>query len=225
MSDNRYRECPSDGLILDFYQNVYETVYIVLHPFYYSKTIDFKSIADENWPTDLDLLLNCEAVAWKDVVSLGKFKDISEIDHGLRTSMGGLKKTLENKILAERINALFVDDGLLSPDCNGLISPFIFKNIMTSIQQLGYQDVMLIDEFCFESPQLRNINLLLDKLDIERGSYYLSHKNLLVTTHWDSHCSFICGSKKLVNQFVELSGLEGFFCTAQTHVYWGIHRI
>lgn len=64
MIDNRYRKCPDDGFILAFYQNFYETVYLVLHPFYYSRIIDFKFITYENWPTDLDLLLNCEVVAW-----------------------------------------------------------------------------------------------------------------------------------------------------------------
>lgn len=173
----------------------------------------------------MDLLLNCEVVDWQEIVNFGQFKNISEIDHGLRTSIGGLKKELENQSFAEIINSLFINNRILPPDANGLISPFVFKKIFKTIQQLGYQDVLLIDEFCLETPQLRNIKSMLKKFDIERGSYYLSNKNLLITTHWDSHCSFICGSRKLVNQFVELSGLEGFFCTAQTQVYWGIHQI
>lgn len=223
--DNKFRECPNDGCILDFYKGVYEAVYVVLHPFYYSTIIDFNEINDKSWPSDTELLKHCNTILWKDILEIAKFNNLSEIDIGLRTSIGGLRKDMEAPLLAEKIRKLFFDQKIISPESTGLISPFVFKDIFSSIHRLAINQMWLIDEFCLEIPKVRDIETIVNNLSIERGSYYSDNNTLLVTTHWDSHCSFVCGSKSLLDQFIALSQLEGFFCSNKTQVYWGIYDL
>ncbi len=54
---------------------------------------------------------------------------------------------------------------------------------------------------------------------------YTEDYQLLFATHWDSHCTFLCSSKKIIDQILEIHPFEGFFCTPKTEVYWGLHEI
>lgn len=49
------------------------------------------------------------------------------------------------------------------------------------------------------------------------GCVFTPDHSLLVTTHWDSHCSFLCSSKEKIDTF------EGFYCTSKTEVFWSLY--
>jgi len=54
--------------------------------------------------------------------------------------------------------------------------------------------------------------------------YFTKDNKILITTHWDSHCSYLCSSREIVNRIVTETNLEGFYCTSKTEVYWGLYE-
>lgn len=56
----------------------------------------------------------------------------------------------------------------------------------------------------------------------ERRNLFTHDQKILVTTHWDSHFSMICGDSQTLNRIVESADLEGFFCDEGTEIYWSI---
>lgn len=230
MSDNDvltaeiYVSYPYDGKILDYYQGYFESVYVILHPFYRSETLNLSVFNAENWPNDDMLRQHCEMILWQEVLDHTQLEDISQIDIGLRTLIGGLKKKFENKNYAEKLENLFSQTGILYPDATGFISPFLENPLLDAIKKLGYEFLLTVDEHGINQPKKMHINDLIanDLLDV---CNYTEDHQLLFATHWDSHCTFLCASKKIIDQILSIHPFEGFFCTPNTEVYWGLHDI
>jgi hypothetical protein len=72
-----YASYPYDGKILEYYQGVFESVYIVLHPFYRGVTLNLSTESFEDWPEDEVLRQGCEIIPWKKVIELTDFENIS----------------------------------------------------------------------------------------------------------------------------------------------------
>ena len=220
-----YASYPYDDKILEYYQGYFEAVYIALHPFYKGVTLGLRTLNFENWPEDDVLRKGCEPVSWKKVIELTEFEDISQIDIGLRTLFGALKKQLENKSYASEIKKLYSETGIIYPEAScGVISPFLSEAMLNCIQQLGYSKLWLVDEFSYHPAILHDLKELLTTQQTHNCNYTEDHQ-LLFATHWDSQCTFLCSSKKIIDQILEIHPFEGFFCTPNTKVYWGVHGI
>ncbi len=63
---------------------------------------------------------------------------------------------------------------------------------------------------------------MLDDLKKGKRNLFTHDHNILITTHWDSHFSLLCSDKETVEQLVNSSGLEGFYCSEETKMYWSL---
>jgi hypothetical protein len=92
------------------------------------------------------------------------------------------------------------------------------------MQSLGYDWVWVGDEFGTE----RKLYWIDDLKNQESGptvghcNVFTPDKALLWTTHWDSHCYFLCSSEWSLIAIQEAYRFEGFFCDPTTEVYWGV---
>jgi hypothetical protein len=218
----KYASCPNDGNILDYYSGQFDTVFIAYHKFYLPKDIPLESFEGDLWPSNFEIRSKCTPIDWSTVVTELALKNEAELDVGLRTCIGGLKKQFENKKVAELINEYEERQNIFTPSEGG-ICPFIEGTILDVLQTLNYNWLWVGDEFCTE----KKLKWIKDILSIDEipssANAYTPDKKLLISTHWDSHCTFICGSSALVNEVVGLAKLEGFYCNDKTHVYWGVH--
>ena len=83
---------------------------------------------------------------------------------------------------------------------------------------LGYQWVWVGEEFGTER-KLKWIEDL-DTTEIyPHGCIFTSDRQILLISHWDSHCTFLCFSRDKIERLVEEANLEGFYCTPKTQVY------
>jgi hypothetical protein len=219
-----YASYPYDGKILEYYQGVFESVYIVLHPFYRGVTLNLSTESFEDWPEDEVLRQGCEIIPWKKVIELTDFENISQIDIGLRALTRDLDLNERNKNYASMLEKLRCETGIVYPDETRIISPFLTYPILSSIQKQGYSKLWLGEEFSYIPPTLHNIEELLVSQQTYHCNYTEDHQ-LLFAIHWDSHCIFLCSSKKTIDQILESYPFEGFFCTPKTEVYWGLHEI
>lgn len=103
---DRHATCPSDGLALDYYADVFASVFVVLHRFIKSVSIAPDVLCPDTYPDRATIAANCDAVLWSDVQRLSGLASIAEIDIGLRTRIGSLQEHLSNSEFAQRLAAL-----------------------------------------------------------------------------------------------------------------------
>lgn len=218
-----YASCPNDGKVLEYYRPHFESVYILFHPFLRLDSIGIESFYGDNWPTKNEIINNCSPISWQDAIELTPLQTQAEIDIGLRTSIGGVKKSLANETAAFELEELTEKREIIHPS-EGEIPPLLENRIHESIKSLGYDWLWVGDEFGTER-KLRWIDDLIKGDELSKPSCIFTPDNrLLVTTHWDSHCSFLCSSKKNIEKILEFDQFEGFYCTENTEVYWGAHN-
>lgn len=151
------------------------------------------------------------------------FKNIAEIDVGLRTRIHGIKEKFANEEFANRLNDLF-DENIICPP-EGDIPPLLENRIYSAIKTLGHEWLWVADEFGTER-KLTWIDDLIEKdLVSSHGCVFTHDHSLLITTHWDSHCSFLCSSKDIIEKILSVDNFEGFYCSPKTEVYWGLYEV
>lgn len=212
-----------DGNILSYYEGVFESVYVLLHPFIRPVAISKENFKPDTYPDTLTIAKGCEAVRWSEIMLLAALPSLAAVDIGLRTQIGGLKLTLANEEFANAIDALYDGSGIVPPD-EGHFSDLLHNMVLQCFQSLGYQWAWVGNEFGTER-KLYWIDDLKTKEVRATGGHcnvFSPDKSFLWTTHWDSHFSFICGSREALEPLVQRMNFEGFFCDKDTEVYWSV---
>lgn len=220
----KFASCPYDEKVLPFYEGQFEAVFVMLHPFLKPTKLDIERFCPENWPTKQEIIDGCSAISWQEILKLTKLSSLSDVDVGLRTSIGGIKKELSNEEAAGKLNLLSEELDIILPT-EGELPPMLENRLFSAIQSLGYDWLWVGDEFGTER-KLHWIGDLIDKDVIpSHGCVFTHDHSLLITTHWDSHCSFLCSSKEYIEKILSSGDFEGFYCTPRTEVYWGVYEI
>lgn len=152
------------------------------------------------------------------------FRNISEIDISLRAITRGVAKKHANEDLARKLLELTDDLKIIRPT-EGQLPPLIENRVFNVIKNLGYESLWVSDEFGTEKNLYRIDYLTKNDKVPGHGCIFTYDHRLLVTTHWDSHCSFLCSTREIIEEILELDSFEGFFSTPNTEVYWGAYEI
>ena len=216
------RRCPSDGLILDFYEGCYEAVYIALHPFLKPIKIEHEKFYPETYPENWEILDGCDPVTWSEFLKLSSMPGISKIDEALQIYIGGIKENKENKGLIDKF-VCAIDETKLIPPFEGKLPPHLQLEICEALKKLDHNEVLISDEFCDQTEKIRIDDLMISDALPVHGHINTTNHQLLVTTHWDSHCTFICSAKNEIDKLLSFAEIEGFFCDAKDQVWWGLH--
>jgi hypothetical protein len=216
--------CPLEGKVLEYYAGTFEAAYVLLHPFTKAESIDKEQCRPSMYPGRATIVRNYAPVSWAEVAERAELPSIAGVDIGLRTMIRGLKAELTNQEYADKIEALAHSNGILPPT-EGFFSDLLHDRVLQSIQLLGYEWVWVGDEFGTE----RKLHWIDDLKGQETGPTTFCHcnvftpdKQLLWTTHWDSHFSFLCSSERNLAAMQDACQFEGFFCTQSTEVYWSV---
>ncbi|WP_144513926.1 DUF2711 family protein [Bacillus sp. FJAT-22090] len=221
---HRYAVCAPEGMpIKTFYKDVFEEVFIFYHPFIKPKTIAYELFMPENYPSRSEISEHCEKITWKQFLELSGIQNFQHLDIGLRTLILGLNKKFANEDLANMIRVVCEKKKIIAPE-EGCFPNFLMSDLLSAIKKEGHEWIWYGDEFCSER-QL----VFMDDLIVDHNIFPLRPKNLftheneiLITTHWDSHFSLLCGAKNVITSIVEASNLEGFYCTEHTKMYWSL---
>ncbi len=208
---------------MPFYQGAFEAVYVLLHPFIRPLATSAEHFRNDDSIDRATILRTCEPVTWAEVQRLTGFNSLAEIDVALRTQIAGLREEFSNRALATRLRKSIEPVGLVEPS-EGRFSDLSHNKVLSFIQQLGYEWVWIGDEHCTER-KLRWIEDLKDPSSTATQgncSVFTPNKKVLWTTHWDSHFSFLCGSKDVIAKLAKRPELEGFECSANTEVHWSV---
>jgi hypothetical protein len=219
-----FATCPADGKILEYYAGTFEAVFVQLHPFIKTVSIDLEQFVPATYPDRATIVQTCAPVSWAEVASLTGLQSIAAVDIGLRTMILGLKAEFSKQEYADRIESLTASQQIIPPS-EGFFSDLLHDKSLQAIQSLGYEWVWVGDEFGTERKlyRIEDIKGPAAEATVRRHTnVFTPDKAVLWTTHWDSHFSFLCSSKHNLDAMQEANHFEGFFCTDSTEVYWSV---
>jgi hypothetical protein len=200
----------ADIHILDFYQEYFDTVYIMLHPFY--KTNEDGKIT--------------QVITWQEFISLAGFRDINQLDVALRNSIRGLKKKWENEVDVETLMRTAQQHNIRMPS-EGEFQDTLEKDMLIALQEQGHHYLFIGDEFGFERKVIYIQDLIegKDQVTLTYGgheAWYTNHNEILYASHWDSHFTMLCSDRKTVESILSKHPFEGFYCNGKTEIYWSL---
>ncbi|OCA81684.1 hypothetical protein A8F94_22775 [Bacillus sp. FJAT-27225] len=218
---HRYAVCAKEDIpIKEFYQGVFEEVFILYHPFIKPKTMEWN---DEEYFGKNVISTHCEPISWTDFLALSSIESHKKLDIGLRSYIGGLNQQFAGKEAAHVIQEVCEKNKLIVPS-EGYFSELLFNKMLEAIKQEGHEWIWCGDEFGTE----RKLHYIEDVIEDnnpfgnQRVNLFTHDASILLTTHWDSHFSLLCSDKETVHRIVSLCNLEGFYCTDKTQLYWSI---
>jgi hypothetical protein len=220
---HRYSICaPADISIKEFYKDYFEEVFLFFHPFVKVKTKELaERLKTGPLPTKQQLIEGGELVSWKEAVQISGLTSYAEMDIALRTWISGLRKDLENQEFLTKVMNACLAHNWVEPGGGGMLPAFIINDILYAIQKEGHDWLWVGDEHGTER-KLEWIGDLVEQDNLFRNNLFTHDVSLLVTTHWDSDFSFLCGSKETVERIVKTARLEGFYCDKKTEIYWSV---
>ncbi|WP_043931849.1 DUF2711 family protein [Bacillus sp. EB01] len=220
---HKYAVCASEDIpIKEFYNGVFEEIFIFYHPFINPKTIDWKEGSSFG---KSDITNHCEPITWKNFLQLSSIESNKKLDIGLRTFIGGLNKQFVDEETAEIIHDVCEKNKLIIPS-EGFFSELLLNKILDALKKEGHEWIWCGDEFGTER-KLQHIEDLIEDnypFSNQRVNLFTQDASILLTTHWDSHFSLLCSDKGTVNRIVNSCDLEGFHCNDKTMIYWSIHN-
>ncbi|WP_158988810.1 DUF2711 family protein [Mucilaginibacter sp. L196] len=198
---------PADTPILKFYRGYFDSVYIMLHPFY--------SMNDKKEIT--------KTYTWAEMVSLTGFNDLNQLDIAMRNSIGGLNKNWKNEKDVEILQTVCTLNDIWIPS-EGLFQDSLRSEMLLGIQEQGHHYMFVADGYGYER-KLTYIPDFLIKDDIVlewsgRENWYTNKNEILYTSHWDSHHTLLCSDKETIESILSKHPFEGFYCDAETEIYW-----
>lgn len=208
-----------DYPIKTYYEGVFETIFIVFHPFLIPidepTAIDRYADMDKN-----EVEQQFQAITWEEIRQKLGFQDVSRIDQALRTMIGALKPHAEDREGANQIIEYCEREHILPPS-EGELSSLLENQVLRVLLEMGEGWIWSGDEFCMERHLIHlRETLAADTWGTQHRTFFGYNHEWLVVPPWDSHFTMFCGSHAWVEQVVERCGLEGFYCDDDTTINW-----
>ncbi|MBN2234072.1 MAG: DUF2711 family protein [Opitutales bacterium] len=219
---DRYAVCASEGSpILEFYRGVFDSCFVLLHPFIKPNTIPIARFCSDSYPSKMELKNGTEPVSWMHILEVSNLQSLAQIDVGLRTGICGLREVNENRDYEAEISRIEQMENIVRP-VEGCLPEMIQDRILSSLQEMGYRCVWIGDEFG-SGREFHGIDDLKDTDFMPiHGSIFTPDHRVLITTHWDSHFSLVCSDRGRLKSFLSTGDYEGFWCEDDTEIYWSL---
>jgi hypothetical protein len=207
---NRYKTCPQAGKILEYYAGIYESVYVIINPFYYLNSIKDEQLNFEQWPHKLEILEKATEISWEQILKLTNIDNFKELDYELRHYF--------HSDFDSKLKKLMDEKRIMHPG-SGEISPFTENDLLNRMKKLGFESIWLADEFDTARKKYLIKDLITkDRVSVAGCLYTLDH-SLLITTNWENFCTYLCSSNEVVKKIVNKCNFEGFYCDDNTEVW------
>jgi len=211
------KPCPEFGqAILPYYENKFESGFIILQPFTKYREEDRNVFENEEWPKSSNIIKLLQPISWQFIIDEFSFKSIEELDYALLSWIHAIFKKDEK--LAQKID-LIRNENIFEPG-NGVFDEFLYQTFIEILSEEGYKSVIIADEF-FDIVKEIRIEDARKQEDFQYSRNIISpDSKILFTIHWDSFFVILLGKKELVNYYIEKHKLEGFWCSQDTDVFW-----
>ncbi|MCZ4221929.1 DUF2711 family protein [Pedobacter rhodius] len=184
---------------------------------------DIFSYSNKDFPTDREIFDSGQAISWDAVVKGSGLKDNSELNKGLRTSIGALRQVFRRPELTEKLNNYTSNQSIWHPTEGGfdILSKVAIYN---AFKLLKKNEIIATDEFyettsTFELDKQTAFDFA-EKIGYKDYFIYSLDKELLFTIEWDSFFFLIATGQEKMNKIISAKLFEGFLCNENTEHTW-----
>jgi hypothetical protein len=201
---DRYIYPPYDAPLADAYGGLYESVFIILHPFV-SVPDHLAWKTTKNYPNDEQILSLGAKCPWARVAAQTGLPTCCKLNHALLTAIGSI-----------------APESVWMP-VQGRFEPLLQMDFLAAFAAAGQEELIFVPEFPHTDPiQLLNLSKLRNRKDAlpSRGTLLAPDESFLLTVDWDSFFTLFYGPRAFVTEVVRQQNLEGFFATPTTEHAW-----
>ena len=178
----------------------------------------------DEFPTEKDIIDNGKTVSWDLIVQGVDLNDKSELNRGLRTSIGALKKEYRKEEIAEKISNYSTENSIYHP-VEGHFDIFVKIAMYKIFKLFSKNEVKIVQEF-YDEEKLVFLDKITEEefceeISIKDYHIYSEDKEILFTIDWDSFF-FIVGTKKksMMEKIILNNLIDGFLCDNETDHDW-----
>jgi len=218
---SRFTYPPTDAPLAEAYGGLYESVFIILHPFIsVPEHLAWKKT--RQYPSDEQILTYGSKYPWAQVAAHTGLTACSKLNQALLTSTKSLAPelcdfpaatALQNFLQAESVWMLV----------QGRFEPLLQLDFLEAFKASGQQELVFVPEFPHTDPiQRLSVSQLLSCNDQfpSRGTLLAPDESFLFTVDWDSFFTLFYGPRAFVTEIASHQNLEGFFATSTTGHSW-----
>ena len=218
LEDNKNITCPQAGNILNHYKGYFDSVYIILNPFFYLNSIKDDRLNFDDFPDKSEILEKCNPISWREIKNKLGIDDNLDLDFALRNYFQKKEHSNPEMKVAKNLRRLLDEERIMPPEA-GETSSFVEDKSLRTFHKLGYKKLYISDEFVTEQ-KLYDTKCLFDNDLIHvSGSLYPEDHKFLLTTNWENHCSYLCSSRSFIDEVLTMTDLEGFYAKDETEVW------
>ena len=217
-----------DIRILPFVKNgvEYNYCFVLLNPFYKRKQ-RFNNFKKEkpNWieGSKSEILNDYDKYYWTDFINQSGISDIKEIFHCLYVSDHNYIERFQKvkKQVWEAFKRIINENQLISSS-DSHISILLINEILAALIKMGYDSLALYDIFDENFEFTKTSKLIESEIEFPSEFRLLTNdRKLLFYQEYEHYETFIYSTDlKLLEYFLELTEVEGFFANHRTTLLW-----
>jgi hypothetical protein len=218
---DRFIYPPNDAPLADAYGGLYESVFIILHPFV-SVPDNLAWKTTKQYPSDEQILSLGSKCPWARVAAQTGLPTCCKLNHALLTSTRSIADELCDFPAGTALQSYLQSASVWMP-VQGRFEPLLQMDFLDAFQAAGQEELIFVPEFPHTDPiQLIHISRLRNRKDAfpSRGTLLAPDETFLLTVDWDSFFTLFYGSRVFVTEVVRQQHLEGFFATPTTEHSW-----
>ena len=184
---------------------------------------DIYSNEKPDYPTAEEVLLHGAVVRWEEVRVGCRFESFVELNKALATTIGGYRRELKRKDLADRLLAYSETEKVFLPE-EGTFDVFTKVAILKTFRKLNKGFIVIENEY-LDKKETIDIRTITDEefcKQIEFKDYYIYdiEQEILFAVDWDDFFFLICSTASNLTEILSDGIFEGFYCDDGTRTYW-----
>jgi hypothetical protein len=214
-----YPSC--DGPLAAAYGGLFESVFVVLHPFV-GVPPELAWSATRSYPGDAQIRDQGCKFSWTELIARTSLNSCARVNQALLTSIGSLDAHLAEPASAAELRRFLEVNPVWMPS-EGRFEPLLQPDFLAAFAQAGSDELIFVPEFPATDPVER---LSLAQLRSSatpfptRGTLLAPDHSFLFTVDWDSFFTLFYGSRAFITKAASSLNLEGFFAAATTEHTW-----
>ena len=206
---------------MEAYGGVYESVYVILHPFVIvPEELAWK--ATRQYPSDEQILSAGAKIEWANVASKTGLGTCAKLNQALLTSIGSIGEDLRDYAASGALKSFLESEPVWMPG-EGRFEPLLQMDFLDAFEAAGRGEMIFVPESPGVDPVQRiGVQRLRGREEIfpSRGTLAALDESFLLAVDWDSFFTLLYGPREFVAEVVRRNIVEGFFATPTTEHSW-----
>lgn len=207
--------------LVEAYDGLFESAFIVLHPFVrVPQSLAWSATAQ--YPSDTQILAHGAKCTWAQVATSTGLSSCARINQALLTSIGSLADHLADPSAGNALKSFLESHPVWMP-VEGRFEPLLQADFLHAFTAAGARELLFVPEFPATDPvaTLPVADLATRTIPFPaRGTLLSLDHSFLFTVDWDSFFTLFYGRRSFITRVASALNLEGFFATPNTEHAW-----